>query len=79
MRIPKTLTLEDFVIADLERTKGNRSTSDRANNLLKFALEMERQKELEEQAATFYSVANRKERREEKALQKASRRSIARD
>ena len=42
MRIPKTLTVEDFLLAEVERTKGERSTSERVNELLKLALELER-------------------------------------
>jgi hypothetical protein len=77
MRIPKTLTVEESVLADVERTKGNRSTSERVNELLKLALELERHDELEREAALFYSV--RKDREEEQAFQKASLRSLTRD
>ena len=77
MRIPKTLTVEQSVLADVERTKGERSTSERVNELLKRALELERLDELEREAALFYSGA--KDRQEERAFQKASLRSLTRD
>ena len=77
MRIPKTLTLEESLLAEVERSKGARSTSERVNQLLKRALDLEQEDELEREAARFYSSANN--RREERSFQKASLRSIARD
>jgi hypothetical protein len=77
MRIPKTLTVEQSVLADVERTKGERSTSERVNQLLKRALELERQDELDREAALFYSKSQ--DRQEERAFQKASLRSLTRD
>jgi len=79
MRIPKTLTVEESVLAAVERTKGHRSTSERVNELLKRALELERHDELEREAALFYSPLNHRDRREERAFQKASLRSLTRD
>ncbi len=77
MRIPKTLTVEESLLAAVERTKGEASTSERVNELLARALELERQDELEREAARFYSGV--KDRREESSFQKASLRSITRD
>ena len=77
MRIPKTLTLEESLLAEVEQTKGDRSTSERVNQLLARALELERQDELEREAALFYSGAE--DRHEERSFQKASLRSITRD
>jgi hypothetical protein len=77
MRIPKTLTVEESLLAEVERTKGDGSTSERVNELLARALELERQDELEREAALFYSGTGT--RREERSFQKASRRSITRD
>ena len=77
MRVPKTLTLEDSLLADIERTKGGRSTSERVNQLLKRALALEQEDELEREAARFYSSAN--DRREQRSFQKASLRSMARE
>ena len=77
MRIPKTLTVEESLLAEVERTKGDGSTSERVNELLARALEHERQDELEREAALFYSGMGN--RREERSFQKASLRSITRD
>jgi hypothetical protein len=76
MRVPKTLTVEESLLAEVERTKGDVSTSERVNELLARALEMERQDELEREAALFYSGVE--DRREERSFQKASLRSITR-
>jgi hypothetical protein len=78
MRIPKTITVEESILADLERSRGDRSTSERINELLKLALEQEAKQTLEREAATFYS-ANRNDRTERRAFQKASLRSLERD
>jgi len=79
MRIPKTFTVEESVLAAVERTKGDRSASERVNELLKLALELERRDELEREAALFYSATSQKDRQEERAFQKASLRSLTRD
>jgi len=79
MRIQKTFTVEESVLAVVERTKGDRSASERVNELLKLALELERQNELEREAALFYSATGQKDRQEERAFQKASLRSLTRD
>jgi hypothetical protein len=79
MRIQKTFTLEESVLAVVERTKGDRSASERVNALLKRALELERRDELEREAALFYAGAGQKDRQEERAFQKASLRSLKRD
>jgi len=77
MRIAKTLTVEESLLAEVDRTKGNRSTSERVNELLARALDLERQDELVREAALFYSSTE--DRSEERSFQKASLRSITRD
>lgn len=77
MRIPKTFTLDDRVIAAIEQTKGDCSTSERVNQLLKRALDLERQDELQREAAQFYGDVEG--RQEERAFQKASLRSLTKD
>jgi hypothetical protein len=79
MRIAKTFTVEETVLAVVERTKGDRSASERVNQLLKLALELEQRDELEREAAVFYSTTNQKDRQEERAFLKASLRSLTRD
>jgi|KBSMisStaDraftv2_1062788.scaffolds.fasta_scaffold449696_2 hypothetical protein len=77
MRIAKTLTVEESLLAEVERTKGESSVSERVNQLLARALELERQDALQREAALFYSGAEG--RQEERSFQKASLRSITRD
>ena len=79
MRIPKTFTIEESVLAAVERTKGKRSTSERVNELLKLALEQEQCQALEQEAARFYSIANQSDRTEERAFQHASSRRMRRE
>ncbi len=79
MRIPKTFTVEESLLAVVENTKGDRSTSERVNELLKLALELEQRDALEREAALFYSTPSRSERQAERAFQKASLRSFTRD
>jgi hypothetical protein len=78
MRVPKTFTVEESILADLERSRGKRSTSERVNELLKLALEQEAKQKLEREAAIFYSE-NKNDRTERRAFQKASLRSLERD
>lgn len=77
MRIPKTLTVDEYVLAEVERTKGEGSTSERVNELLRRALDLERQERLQREAAVFYSDVE--DRQEELAFQRASRRVLAKD
>jgi hypothetical protein len=77
MRIPKTFTVEQSVLSEVEKTRGERSTSERVNELLKRALDLEKRERLGQEAALFYSDAD--DRREEAAFQKASLRSIVRE
>jgi hypothetical protein len=79
MRIAKTFTMDESVLAAVERTKGKRSMSERVNELLKLALEQEQRKTLEQEAARFYSVANQSNRTEERAFRQASFRRMRRD
>jgi hypothetical protein len=79
MRIAKTFTVEESLLAVVERTIGNRSASERVNELLKLALELEKRDELEREAALFYSATSPADRQEERAFQKASLRSFTRD
>lgn len=77
MRKPKTLTIDEGLLADIERTRGGRSTSERVNELLKQAFDLERRNELAREASLFYSLPH--DRREESAFQTASLRSLERD
>jgi hypothetical protein len=77
MRKAKTFTIEESLLADIERTRGSRSVSARVNELLSRALDLERRSALEREAALFYSAP--RDRREEVAFQTAALRSLKRD
>ena len=73
------MTMEESLLEVIERTKGDRSTSDRVNELLKLALEHEKRVELDREAAIFFGAKNRKDRSERRAFQKAALRSFAKE
>jgi hypothetical protein len=62
------------ILTELKKTKGERSTSERVNEPLKRALDLEKRERLQQAAALFYS--DPEDRREEAAFQKESLRSI---
>ena len=78
MRLPKTFSIEQSLLAEVERTKGERSTSERVNDLLQLALQLEKREEFEHEAAHFYAPM-RDDRTETRAYQKAALRSLTRD
>lgn len=51
----KTFSLDKSLLAEVQRTKGASSESERVNNLLKFALDLEKKAALHEEAAAFFS------------------------
>ena len=53
----KTLSLDRDILAELKRTKGAGSESERANQLLRFALDRERKAALDREAASFFTTA----------------------
>src|ERR1035441_7408764 len=74
----QTFSLDKEVLAEVKRTKGKGSASERANHLLKFALDLEKKTALHEEAAGFFP-AGPAERDERRGHQRASVRSRARD
>jgi hypothetical protein len=72
-----SFSLEPDVVAEVERTKGPVSTSQRVNELLKSALEMERKAGLAQEAAEFFESAS-DEREERRVFQKANVRTWTR-
>ena len=78
MRAAKTLSLDKEILAEVRRTKGNLSESERVNRLLRFALDLERRAALDREIAGFFDAApaDRKERR---AFESAGIASWARD
>jgi hypothetical protein len=77
-RITKSFSLENEVLKEVERTKGNLSTSERVNKLLKVGLEIERRQCLHTEAAAFFA-ADAEDRTARLAFQDASLRAISRD
>jgi hypothetical protein len=74
----KTFSLDKEVLAEVKRTKGAASESERVNNLLKFALDFERRASLYKEAAGFFRRAP-DDRRERRAYEAATIRSWARN
>jgi len=79
MRKATSLTISSDVLDEITATKGDQSTSERVNCLLRLALEFERRERLEQEAAEFFSSENEESARERMAYQKASRQVLARD
>lgn len=78
MRQAKSFTISNDILAEIARTKGTGSTSERVNELLKRALDLERREQLEREAAEFFSNENQDSVRERAAYLKASRQTLSR-
>jgi hypothetical protein len=78
-KINKSLSLENSVLKEVERTKGAASTSERVNALLKIALELEQSQQLEHEAEAFFASVPDEDRVSRKAFQSATIRSLARE
>jgi hypothetical protein len=78
MRLPKSFTLEADISEYVDETKGNRSASDRVNELLRRAMMQEQYDRLEAEAAAFFAEA-KADRSETKAMQKEALRTFGRD
>ncbi len=65
LRKSRSYSLDAEVIAEVERTKAGASAGERVNQLLRYALKMEREASLAEEAAEFFANEphNRPERR----------------
>jgi predicted CopG family antitoxin len=77
LRQAKSFTISDEVLREIANTKGACSTSERVNELLKRALELERRERLEQEAAKFFANAQ-DDVREKAAFQKASKEVLSR-
>jgi predicted CopG family antitoxin len=77
MRQAKTFTISKDILSEIANTKGNESTSERVNELLKRGLELERRERLDQEAAEFFAK-DRDDVRERTAFQKASREALSR-
>jgi hypothetical protein len=78
-RTSKSFSLDKQLVEEIERTKGSASTSERVNALLKRALELERLKNLENEAATFFAEASQEEQESRETFQAATLKSLARE
>lgn len=78
-RMTKSFTIDPEVNQYISRTKGDRSASERVNEMLKCAMQQERYAKLEEEAQAFYAKVRDAERNEVRAFQSASIRSVTRD
>jgi hypothetical protein len=70
--------LDREVLAEIRRTQGALSQSERVNRLLRMALDLERRAALEREAASFYRSAPG-DRTERGAFESATIESLARD
>jgi len=52
----KTFSLDKEILVEVKRTKGAGSESERVNNLLRSALDIERRAALREEAAVFFGL-----------------------
>jgi hypothetical protein len=77
-RATRTFSLDRQILAEVKRTRGNQSESERVNRLLRSALDLEKRAALECEIAGFFASppADRKERR---AFESASAASWTRD
>ncbi len=78
MRKAKSFTISDEILTEIASTKGAGSTSERVNELLRRALELERRERLELEAAEFFSNRSSDSVREREAYQKASKVALSR-
>ncbi len=79
LRTTKSYSLDPDILDYIEKTKGELSASERVNQLLRQAMLTDQYRALEQEAAEFFSATSREERKEAKAFQAATRRSLARD
>ena len=67
----KAFSLDRQLLAEVKRTAGDLSESERVNRLLRFALEMEKRAALESEIAGFFA-GSRGDRAERRAYQSAA-------
>jgi hypothetical protein len=77
-RKTRSFSLDPDVLRQVDRTKGRASASERVNHLLKYALEMERKANLDQEAAQFF-LRSPDDREERRAYQRAAIKSWARE
>jgi len=78
-KISKSFSLDPEVFSYIVETSDDRSVSSRLNELLERAILQERYSQLEREAEEFFATEPKAARKESRAFQKASLRSMARD
>ena len=78
MRQARSFTINDEILTEIASTKGTGSTSERVNELLKRALELERRERLELEAAEFFANNGSASVRERGAYHNASKEALSR-
>ena len=78
MRQAKSFTISNEILAEIANTKGTGSTSERVNELLKRALDLERRERLAREAAEFFANGGEGGGRERAAYQKSSKQTLSR-
>ena len=79
MRIAKSFTIDPEITEYVTETKGDRSASERVNELLRRAILEEQYERLEAEAKAFYGTPGAKEQRETRAFQRAAIQTFKRD
>ena len=79
MRMSKSFTIDEEIDEYVANTRGDRSASDRVNELLRRAILQEQLEKLEAEAAAFFGDARNAGRMGARAFQRASMRTLARD
>jgi hypothetical protein len=74
----KTFSLDKSILAEVKRTKGSRSESERVNSLLKVALDLEKKAALYQEAESFFSNVP-EDRDERRAFESAGLNSWTRE
>jgi Arc/MetJ family transcription regulator len=78
IKATKTFSLDRDILANVKRTKGTASESERVNQLLRTALDLEMKKARDREAADFFAETP-KDRQERRAFQKAALNTLARE
>jgi Arc/MetJ family transcription regulator len=77
-KINRSFSLDREVLAEVKRTRGTLSESERVNRLLRSALEREKRAALEREIADFFT-SQPDDRKERRAFESANFASLARD
>jgi hypothetical protein len=78
IKATKTFSLDRDILANVKKTKGTASESERVNQLLRTALDLERKAARDREAADFFA-GRPKDRKERRAFQKATLTALARE